>query len=200
MHLNPIFSVCVGVDDLSEHLASAREVFIENKKMFKPSVLDSGVRTTLEHYVYPQTHYHKESKKLDIVKEAILLKASDFVKTCGYKADAYQCVFSNIWLNEMEKHSSHKPHYHYGANISGCFYIDIPDNTSQIVFSHNYLAVDTLNIFGVDTYTPANASNWGFVPKEGEVFFWKSDVQHEVPPTDFEGVRRSIAFDIIVSR
>jgi hypothetical protein len=48
MHLNPIFSVCVGVDDLSEHLASAREVFIENKKMFKPSVLDSGVRTTLE--------------------------------------------------------------------------------------------------------------------------------------------------------
>jgi hypothetical protein len=38
------------------------------------------------------------------------------------------------------------------------------------------------------------------MPKEGEVFFWKSDLEHEVPPTDFKGVRRSIAFDIIVLR
>jgi uncharacterized protein (TIGR02466 family) len=200
VHLNPIFSLCVGVDDLSEHLASAREVFVENKKYFKPSVLDAGMRTTLENYVRPQTHYHKESAKLDVIKEAILSKAHDFISACGYNSDVYRCEFSNIWLNEMEKHSAHKPHYHYGANISGCFYVDIPDNTSKIVFSHNFLSLDTLNIFGVRDYLPVNSSNWSFMPKEGEVFFWKSDLEHEVPPTDFKGVRRSIAFDIIVLR
>jgi hypothetical protein len=74
----------------------------------------------------------------------------------------------------MEKHSAHKPHYHYGANISGCFYVDIPDNTSKIVFSHNFLSLDTLNIFGVKDYLPQLILQIGVLCQKRVKYFFGS--------------------------
>lgn len=200
MQLNSIFSISVGTASLAEHLVPARELFIENKDTFKVSRIDKNTRTTLEHYVYPHKVSHRPSKKLDAIKQAILVKAKEYVSACGYSTKMYKLEMQNIWFNEMSSNSTHIPHYHYGANISGCFYIDVPKSGGTIRFAHTHLAVDPLEILGVEEYTPVNSPSWGFLPVEGDVFFWKSTLQHEVPKSEFSGTRRCIAFDIVVSR
>jgi uncharacterized protein (TIGR02466 family) len=200
MQLNSIFSISIGIASLAEYLVPARELFIENKDVFKISTIDNNTRTTLEHYTNPPQVSHIPSEKLNAIKEAILGKAYEYVAACGYDLSTYKLKVSNIWLNEMAKNSHHTNHYHYGVNISGCFYVDMPQDCGQIKFSHTFLSIDPLQILGVANYTPANSSTWSFSPKEGDVFFWKSTLQHEVPQTNIEGIRRCIAFDILVSR
>ena len=200
MQLNSIFSISIGITSLTECLTPARELFVENKDMFKVSTIDANTRTTLESYINPPSVGHKPSKKLDAIKAAILTKAIEYVNALGYDTNTYKLKVSNIWLNEMGNNSSHIAHYHYGAAVSGCFYVDMPQNSGQIRYSHTVLAVDPLEILGVKEYTPANSANWSFAPKEGDLFLWKATLQHEVPKSEFNGTRRCIAFDIVVTR
>ena len=190
----------VGVDKLPECVAPARNVFLENENEFLTPIICPDMRTSLKQFGMPSLVTHKESVALDSIKKAISIKALDFLKTYGYKTEQYKCELSNLWLNEMHPHSYHKPHYHYGPNISGCFYVDVPKDSGQIVFSHSNLSVDTLNLIEIDNYNQLNSSTWSFVPEEGDVYFWKSDLLHEVPQTNFEGIRRSIAFDVSIFR
>jgi uncharacterized protein (TIGR02466 family) len=200
MQINAIFTIGVGVDKLLECVKPARKVFAKNENGFITSILCPNMRTSLKSFDMPPDVTHKESAELDKIKDAIKIKALDFLKTCGYKTEQYKCELSNIWLNEMHSHSYHKAHYHYGPNISGCFYVDVPKDSGPIVFSHSALNVDTLNIIEIDNYNQLNSSTWSFIPEEGDVYFWKSDLLHEVPQTNFEGIRRSIAFDISIFR
>jgi uncharacterized protein (TIGR02466 family) len=195
MQLNPIFSISIGTDSLAEHLPIARELFADNKDNFKYITTGINTKTTLENY-YVDTVKHRKDKKFNIIQNDILIKAKEYASSLGYAADTLKFKIKNIWLNEMVTNSSHNLHYHYGSHISGCFYIDVPQNSGVIVFSHINLAVDTLECLGVKQYTPANSVTWRFEPKEGDIYFWKSTLQHEVPLLKFDGTRRCIAFDI----
>jgi hypothetical protein len=37
-------------------------------------------------------------------------------------------------------------------------------------------------------------------PREGDLIFWNSNLNHEVPKHKVSGIRRSISFDITVDR
>jgi uncharacterized protein (TIGR02466 family) len=195
MQINPIFSINIGTDSLAEHLPIARELFADNKDNFKYITTGTNTKTTLENY-YVDTVKHRKDKKFNIIQNDILAKAKEYAASLGYATDTFKFNIKNIWLNEMTTNSCHNLHYHYGAHISGCFYVDIPKDSGNIVFSHTCLSVDTLEMLGVQQYTPANSVTWKFEPKEGDIFFWKSTLQHEVPLSKFNGIRRCIAFDI----
>jgi uncharacterized protein (TIGR02466 family) len=194
MQINSIFSLTVGVASLEGYLALARELFVENKDEFDQAPSQENWVTTLKDYSLGNVNL-KEGEKLETIKEAILIKAKEYVGALGYD-NTSRFKVSNIWLNEMQNDSSHKSHYHYGASISGCFYVDMPENCGPIKYSHTFLSLDPLNSLNVKGYTPANSGDWTMLPREGDVFFWKSTLHHEVPHAKFEGVRRCIAFDI----
>jgi uncharacterized protein (TIGR02466 family) len=198
MNIFPIFAVGLGEVNIPEGLAPARKLFVENKKLFISVGKSNGHTTTLASY--RRNNYaseHKDSVNFKTLKELIRKHAIAFYTGCGYDLTNLDLEVSNIWLNEMKANSVHPPHFHYGFQLSGCFYVDVPKNSGNILFV-NADKLPTFSGSAAKTYTPYNSGTWRMNPVEGDMYFWRSDLFHEVPALDFVGVRRSIAFDISV--
>jgi hypothetical protein len=197
MRITNIFSVGIGIEQVPEMLPLARKIFTENKDIFKSAGYHTGLRTTLSSYFKDIEVCHTKNEDTELLERFILLQATNYIGFCGYKAKNYSYTIT-MWLNEMERNSVHKLHHHYGHNISGCYYVDLPKDSNTILFSHTHLNSNSLGLLEVNEYTPFNSASWKFAPKEGELYLWKSDMYHEVPQLDFNGVRRSIGFDVSV--
>jgi len=61
---------------------------------------------------------------------AILIKKEYKVKS-NIKLDL---ELNNFWINENYKYSYNKSHTHPGANLSGVYYLDVPENSGNIFF------------------------------------------------------------------
>jgi uncharacterized protein (TIGR02466 family) len=195
----PVFAVALGVEKVSEGLAPARKMFVENKKLLKPLPNEDNFATTLVGYNRNNfSNEHKNTASLKTVKSLIYKHGLKFFEDCGYDIVRHDIEVSNIWLNEMKSETEHPRHLHYGFQISGCFYVDVPENSGNIMFSN----LDHLLPFGasssIKNYTIFNSLSWSLNPEEGDMYFWRSDLPHQVLSKSFIGVRRSIAFDISV--
>jgi len=196
MEIFPMFAVGLGVQKSPEGLPFAREMFTENKEIIKPLLDEHGHSTTLIGHKRSSV-VHKNTTNLFYIKGLIYTNAFNYFAGCGYDTTKYDLKIGNLWLNEMKTNSKHKGHSHYGYQISGCFYVDMPKNTGSILFTANDR---NMPFIGVDneTYTIFNSKTWRMTPEEGDMYFWRSDILHEVLDAQFDGVRRSIAFDINV--
>jgi uncharacterized protein (TIGR02466 family) len=131
--------------------------------------------------------------------EAFIIEcAKQFCTELGYATELYDFKVCSIWINEMTANSVHQPHNHYGVNFSGCFYVKMPLNAGGISFQSALMRVDK-GFLEIKEQTIYNSLNWGTTPQEGDLLMWESYLMHTVPSTDFEGVRRSIAFDVKLS-
>ena len=61
---------------------------------------------------------------------AILIKKEYKVKS-NIKLDL---ELNNFWINENYKYSYNKSHTHPGANLSGVYYLEVPENSGNIFF------------------------------------------------------------------
>jgi uncharacterized protein (TIGR02466 family) len=197
MNTFPIFAIGLGTEKVSEGLAPARKMFVENKKLLKSLPNNNGHATTLTGYNRNNFTEHKNTASLKTIKSLIYKHGLKFFEDCGYDSVKNDIEISNIWLNEMKSETDHPRHLHYGFQISGCFYVDVPKNSGGIMFSNP----DFLTPFGSSrskTFTVFNSTTWLMNPEEGDMYFWRSDLRHQVLSESFIGVRRSIAFDISV--
>jgi uncharacterized protein (TIGR02466 family) len=198
MEIQSLFATPIALFDLSKHLPLLRILF-ERTRQQKLLIPDkSGFSTTLNKYEMSRTEnclpLDDEAAEL---KQDINNAAVELATFMGYAVSKYQPTIKNFWLNEMVSGAEHKRHSHYGVHFSGCIYVDMPDNSGSIVFSSHrdrfdYQMMDTAE------YTVFNSGTWAFTPKEGQLFLWESWIQHNVPATTFEGVRRSAALDVFM--
>ena len=112
-----------------------------------------------------------------------------------YKPYGVQLV--NTWLNEVEAGGIQGPHDHTGYNLSGVYYPHVPEGSGRLLF-HSDKDKGKAFLHGIEVDTPATCPNWWIPVKTGTVLIFSSDVVHSVPNLEFEGVRRSIAFDIVL--
>ena len=201
MDIFPISAIGLGVQKAPEGLPFARKMFIENEKMLKAVPNTPGHLTTLSGYKRNTTIVtHKDTTNFRNIKKLIYTHAFNFFAGCGYDTTKYDLEVVNLWLNEMRDIKNiceHDIHSHYGYQISGCFYVDMPKNTGGILFINNDINV-AYSAIDIKTYTIYNSRTWCINPEEGDMYFWRSDVAHQVLSSEFSGVRRSIAFDINV--
>jgi uncharacterized protein (TIGR02466 family) len=198
MKLTPIFSVGIGKADESQLLEEARALFKDNQQLFGRS--EEGLFTTLQKYNSNQNCAILNNQgAVSKIKEAIKNNARLFYAGIGFNVEQLDFEVDNLWLNEMTANSYHKPHSHYGYQISGCFYVDVPQGSNLIKFYSNNKKIE----HGDNPEKEHNQYNAQFFASginEGDMFFWESLLTHEVPALEFEGVRRSIAYDLSVSR
>lgn len=198
MDIFPIFAIGLGIKKVPEILVPARKLFTENKKMLKSIPEQPNHLTTLRGYKRNSVSVqHKDTVNFQKVKSLIQKNALDYLTVCGYDTVHNDVEVVNIWLNEMKAGCEHKRHFHYGYQMSGCYYVDVPQGAGDIMFSN----ADPIAPFGIvdsSSYTIFNSRTWSMSPQDGDMYFWRSDVQHQVLDGKFDGVRRSIAFDISV--
>lgn len=189
------FVTAICVKDFSRHLESAGLWFEENKALFDRSV-DNGFDTTLNQYYSNEDNIIAGTGVEDFIVDAEDF-AVEFMQHSGYATDKWTPKMHRIWLNTMPSGSVHTKHAHYGSVLSGCFYLTLPEGSSQIRFYNPAESACKPNI-PIQQYTVFNSDSWTLYPKEGEAFLWPSNIAHDVPPSDFAGVRRSVAFDLIL--
>ena len=199
------FCVGIGISDLSSCLPLARKIFSENKHTFR----DSGRNITNFWYQTLNKHAINENyfsvSDVEELKSSILEHGIEYLKQINWYIDFYEYEVTNLWLNEYKSDTYFQPpHSHPGFILSGTYYVDMPVNCNPIQFYspfQNLLpsvmfpkgnVINELNF----KYNQFNSTSWMFHPKEGEVFFWPSNLSHSVDNSKFNGVRRSIAFDI----
>lgn len=199
MEIQTPFVTPIAICDFSAYVPFLIRQFEEAGNL-EPSP-NHGHTTNLDYYTVDGHTCDKlgDGKEADELRAAISQAAGEFASKIGYAIDKYVPTTKNFWLNEMVGGGVHPRHYHYGNHFSGCMYVQMPENAAQIRFYNPNDRYDRAQL-DVGTYTPCNSATWSFAPKVGQLFMWESWLNHEVPATQFEGVRRSAAFDVVMKR
>ena len=92
--------------------------------------------------------------------------------------NGYQYVVNNLWLAMYDKNDYTTRHDHFLSLFSACYYVDVKDKCSPIIFGEN----DELSI----------------QPENGMLLIWHGIIPHKVAPTKKK--RTCICMNIIVSR
>ena len=200
MEINAAFIVGIGKISELDSLDLARKIFADNQNMLMADSNNKNFTTSLGKYYFKKADIRKYNNLDDVeqLKQIIKKNAFTYLKTIGYNIDEFDLEVSNIWLNEMKDESTHPLHTHYGFNLSGTYYIDVPQNSGDILFV-NPIVVDTCRYAPIKEHSPFNSKHCMTSPKDGDMLFWKSDLGHSVPSAKFDGVRRSIAFDVLIT-
>ena len=200
MNISPIFCVNIGVFDVPEILPLARKIFSDNQHILKVSQRIRSnfyLQNTNKYLINEDYKYPEDVEKF---KQIILEHGLSYLKheVIDYYMDDYIYEVRNLWLNEMSAGNFQTVHRHPGYVLSGCYYVDIPDDCSPIEFHSPYpnFLPDYFNNPNRN-YSPFNSSFWKMHPTEGQMLFWFSELQHSVPALN-SGIRRSIPFDITV--
>jgi uncharacterized protein (TIGR02466 family) len=198
MELTPIFSVGVGKAKATNLLGVARQLFADNQSAIIAG--GNGLSTTLQRYNSTQDcAILNNQSAVAKIKESIKQNASLFYAGIGFDVDQLEFEVVNLWLNEMDGGGIHPPHSHYGFQLSGCFYVDVPQGSNLIKF-YTPLQKREHGDNPEKEYNQYNGKFYGNYVEEGDMFFWESLLQHEVPPLEFRGIRRSIAYDLSISK
>jgi uncharacterized protein (TIGR02466 family) len=199
LEVKPIFSFGLGFDEAHNELPLARKIFADNAHLMQG---DEKFKTNFIVQSPSKNVINEEyavAEDIERIKKVILDKGIEFLKSSGFYMENYNYEIKNLWLNQMSTGSMQVSHSHYGYIVSGCYYIDMPAGCQRIKFinpNRSFIpSIDRTNIIG----NQFNSAEFTMSPREGEMIFWFSMLEHAVPPEEFNGLRRSIAFDITVS-
>ena len=92
-----------------------------------------------------------------------------------------------IWGNLNNPNSYNKPHLHTNSHLSGIYYVKIPKDSGRLCLynPNQYHDLD-----------PFMNQNLYIIPKEGDIYIWRSDVVHDVEINNSKEDRISVAFNI----
>jgi len=196
MEIQPIYALPLAKFDASEFVEYGKSLFDGRIALFSTDG-EASYKTSIKYYDSGRTN-SVQIFNSEPLKEFICTCAIEFAKAIGYSAELYE-PSANIWINEMTSGSHHKLHNHYGMNFSGCFYIEVPENSGHITFQTLLERYDRSPLDAKE-YTVFNSGSWTVGVEKGDLLMWESFLQHQVKPTTYEGVRLCLGFDVIMNR
>ena len=121
----------------------------------------------------------------------------EYLKLLGYTERCFMEVTS--WLQFNQPGSYFVRHDHYGAIVSGCIYLDVPENSGDIVF-HNPLETRRMTeTFFTKIKNEENEYNFNHVtykPIVGELLMFEPWLHHTVQQNHSDKNRISIGINI----
>jgi uncharacterized protein (TIGR02466 family) len=170
----------------NEYLDKHGSAFLENSNHI------TTARTTIDNDIASDIRF---KPFLDYVYE----QCDEFLKfqRIDYKKYHYTPY---ITLNRIKKDGYHKLHSHPNCIISGCFYLDVPKGSSNILFRdpRDYHKYYQLEYNFDDGLGDPNCLKPDIVKevKTGDVLMWNSWLEHEVLPNKIDATRTTLVFNI----
>lgn len=201
MEIQAIFVTGIGITSETSSLGLAQKIFADNKDVLVLYSTSPNFKTSMETYYCEQavTKNYVNEDDINQLKQVIKHNAFKYLEMIGYDISKFDLKVPNLWLNEMQSGSTRDTHMHYGFTLSGTYYVELPQNSGNILFMNSSFINTCVPNTSIQNYTPFNSGTWSISPKEGDMLFWKSDLLHSVPPAKFDGIRRSIGFDVVMA-
>lgn len=159
-------------------------------------IAENALKTNSKKWGYKNTFNDISAHKLidshPFIKKYILEIGNQYLNSIGYKPP--YPLDSKIFFSEMEKGSHHMPHIHDNSLLSGVIYLEVPKDSSPIIFYDPRTVKYFNNLIEVPN-NPLNQTKMYFIPKTNDILIWESWIRHEVPPNNSEG-RKTLVFNI----
>ena len=124
----------------------------------------------------------------------------DILDSQGYAMQNFSTYFTEFWCQEHHKHSAMEQHVHgYGSQIVGFYFIDVPKNSSLVLFHDPKAGKVQLNLPEKDMSLATPASNAiNFKPEAGTVMFANAWLAHSFTRHAASKPMRFIHFNVSV--
>ena len=187
MKIYQLFPEPVYTSNLERKLTKEEVKTIAQYK--KETYSNAGNLTSNENYVL-------ENKALNNLKKDLHTKVMDYF-------DKVMCVSNSIiphitqsWINYTETNQFHHKHSHSNSLISGVFYISADKKIDSIKFYKTPLH-EPIQL-NVTKYNVFNSINWKFPVETGDVFLFRSSLEHGVDEKKGKNMRISLSFNVFV--
>ena len=158
----------------------------------KPEFLDTARKVSYEYLaktkkeidlnkIYPaymSEAFAGDPRISDLVRY-IGLSAGNILKSQGFDMQNSEVVFNEFWAQEHHQFSGQEEHIHPGQQISGFYFLDVPENSSIVTFHDPRPAKKYANLPETDMSIITYASPAiNFVPIPGLLMFSNSWLPH----------------------
>lgn len=144
---------------------------------------------------------NSDPRMLDLAN-FIAQSAWEILDSQGYAMQNLSTYFTEFWCQEHHKHSAMEQHVHgYGSQIVGFYFIDVPKDSSRVLFHDPKAGKVQLNLPEKDVSQATIASNAiNFVPEAGTVMFANSWLPHSFTRHAATKPMRFIHFNVSVQQ
>lgn len=118
----------------------------------------------------------------------------------GYAMHDKVVSFTEMWTQEHHKHSSMEQHTHgYGAQIVGFYFLEVPDESSRVVFHDPRAGKVQIDLPEADPNQATVASKMiNFIPKPGMMIFSNAWLAHSFTRHASEKPIKFVHFNLAV--
>lgn len=182
--------------DKLEFLDITRKV---SKKFIAKRKKESDLNPNYPAYMTESINYDSEMLEFaNFVAQA----GWDILNSQGYAMDLFSTYFTEMWTQEHHQHSTMEKHIHgNGAVLSGFYFLDVPKDSSRIIFHEPKDSKVITNLPEKDMSQGTHASSMiNFVPKEGQLMITNSWLPHSFTKNESKKPITFIHFNIAVQQ
>lgn len=128
------------------------------------------------------------------VAKFIELKSYAYLQSIGYEPK--QDLSVNIFVSGMEEGDWHDRHCHPGAILSGVFYLECPEGSSNIIFYDPRTFRDSRSTLIAIKDSEITSDSAVFKPSNGLFLIWESWIHHQVTHNKSKTPRVTLVFNI----
>jgi uncharacterized protein (TIGR02466 family) len=164
---------------------------------FSTSLKNSRIRTNVGGFQSNDLDFLNEKKLKPFIKD-LIKNTNKFCKLFSFRSNLKPYI-DNLWININGYKDFNQPHNHPNSIVSGAFYINVPENSGNIVFHNSaFDLMYPLNYVSIDSFNQYNSSNWWIKPENNLLILFPSWLKHHVEPNLSNEKRISISFNILL--
>jgi len=176
-------------DNLKTSVHFATAIYSIDKPDFLPAALavfDEAVKHQQQlkemnelYPVYMTGHLYMDPRLNDF-STYIASTAWNILDSQGYKMDDKMTYFHSMWGQQHHKTSNMEEHVHNdGVQIVGFYFLDCPENSSQMIFTDPRIGKNQLNMVEADPTKISMASTHiSFKPEVGKLYLTNAWLAH----------------------
>jgi len=170
-----LFQTGIFRSNSEQYLNMVKPIFkkaIDKVKKDNPNILKTVYPTLLSNNIF------NEEKAKPLV-DYVARTSWEILNNQGYDMDKMNVFFLDMFCQEHHKYSGHDTHTHPGAQITGFYFIEVPENSCRVVFQDPRQAKYHASLMQRDMSLVTLSSNEiNFEPKLGDFFFTNSWLPH----------------------
>lgn len=152
-----------------------------------------------------KTYVNNEDVRLQPIFDKIISHCNHYATDFGVNEDL-EIALTGFWININFPNAVNMAHTHGFSFFSGVYYIDVPENSGNIVFTHpnqHIQAYWNVRYDGLQTFTQENSSNverWWLPSCDGNLYIFPSWLEHSVEINSSKHNRYSFAFNTTLQK